>query len=203
MLRKSQARKSGRPLKTVMGKSARLALLILVVSFLIDGNAGQIVPYGVRSKCYKVVAKAAKGSSANSFCSGEAPSEVNVCARNIDDANSRVSAAELEVRSLNAAYCNKQSQEFCKSLGMTQGVCPPTGVRCNMPFRNECIEDADCKAPVYVCCATCEAEAAAFQCEGLTPRLIDALCQVSFHSFYLVLSMNTETPLRKSENAEF
>ena len=183
-----------------MGTSAQLAVtLIFILSVLIGNSAGQIVPYGVRSKCYKVIPKAAK--VANSFCTGEVPTEVFVCARNIDDANSRVLAAETEIRALNAAYCKRQSEDFCKSLGMSAGICPATGLRCKMPFHNECTEDADCKSPVFVCCATCEMETAAFQCEGMTPKLIDALCQVGFcnSSYFDICALN---PLLESQTLQ-
>ncbi len=153
-----------------------------MLSFLPGTFADPSVPYGVRSKCYKVFSKITQGLSSSSFCKIGPPSEVHVCAMNIDDANFRVRAMETEVRALNAAVCSKQSQDFCKSLGFTLGACPSAANRCKWPFKNECEEDADCKVPLKVCCATCEEETGALRCEGLTEKLKDAYCQVVFVS---------------------
>jgi hypothetical protein len=169
-----------------MGYSAQFALMFVLLLIILLGieNADSSVPYGVRSKCYKVISKVTQTMASSAFCRIGPPSEVTVCALNIDDANSRVRAMESEVRALNQAVCNKQSQDFCKSLGFgLTGACPAALYRCKTPFKNECVEDADCKVPLNVCCETCEEESASLKCEGFTGRLIDAYCQVIHFCF--------------------
>lgn len=172
-------------------------LLALMLSCLVGTFADPSVPYGVRSKCYKVFSKVTQGLATSAFCKIGPLSEVHVCAMNIDDANFRVRTMESEIRALNSAVCNKQSQDFCKSLGFTLGACPAAPYRCKMPFKNECEEDADCKVPVNVCCATCEEEAAALKCEGFTEKLKDAYCQVAFVSTFWFVDFPSEYILQK------
>jgi hypothetical protein len=164
-----------------MGHSVLLAMMLLtILGFLSQPTALEMIPYGTRSKCYRVVSKVVQTLANTAFCKTGPLGEVHVCARNIDDANARVLKMETEVRGLNQATCNLESQNVCKSLGFTQGGCPNAPQRCKMPFKNECSEDADCKAPVSICCQTCEEDIAALNCVGLTERLKDAYCQVSF-----------------------
>jgi hypothetical protein len=165
----------------LMGHSAQVIMIFMIMLGVLSGtNSNPSVPYGLRSKCYRVFSKAAQSLSSTAFCKIGTPSEVQVCAMNIDDANARVRAIEIEIRGLNLASCNKESQDFCKKLGFSEGACPAAPYRCKMPFKNECLEDADCKVPLQVCCATCEEESAAFQCDGFTEKLKDAYCQVGF-----------------------
>lgn len=177
-----------------MGYSAQFAVMIVILLGVLSRTiANPSVPYGLRSKCYRVYSKAAQTLSNTAFCKFGPPSEVNVCALNIDDANARVRAIEIEIRALNQASCNKESQDFCKKLGFSQGACPSAPYRCKMPFKNECLEDADCKVPVQVCCATCEAESEAFKCNGFTEKLKDAYCQVWFlfmHRSFIISLIN-------------
>jgi hypothetical protein len=163
-----------------MGYSAQIAIMLVI--FLMDFPLGTVTnptaPYGMRSKCYRIVSKLTQSLSNTAFCKSGPPSEVSICAMNIDDANDRVRAVEIEIRALNQAICNKQSVDFCKTLGFSKGACPAAETRCKMPWKNECLEDADCKVPSQVCCSTCEEDSEALRCEGFTEKLKDAYCQV-------------------------
>jgi hypothetical protein len=189
-----------------MGHSAHFSMMFVIMLGVLSGAFGNpLVPYGLRSKCYRVFSKVTQTLSSTAFCKIGPTSEVNVCALNIDDANTRVRAMEIEIRALNQASCNKESQNFCKILGFSQGACPAAPYRCKTPFKNECVEDADCKVPVNVCCATCEEESDAFKCEGFTEKLKDAYCQVVFFCRVLfsplidvILSENTQVPCSKT-----
>ena len=187
--------------QSAMSHASHFAMmLVFMLNFLLGTIANPSAPYGTRSKCYKVVSRVTQGLANSAFCKNGPPSEFRVCAMNIDDANSRARAIETEIRGLNTAVCNKQTQDFCKSLGFSSGACPNAAYRCSSPFKNECTEDADCKVPLYVCCATCEAETSALRCEGFTEKLIDAYCQVIFISFCSAISQSILKPL--SENSQ-
>jgi len=163
-----------------MGYSAQIAIMLVIhmMHFLLGTAANPTAPYGMRSKCYRIVSKISQSLSNTAFCKSGTPSEVHVCAMNIDDANDRVRALEIENRGLNQAVCNKESIDFCKTLGFSKGACPAAETRCKMSWKNECLEDADCKVPLQVCCSTCEEESELLGCEGFTEKLKDVYCQV-------------------------
>jgi hypothetical protein len=188
-----------------MGFSAQFTMILVIMLGILSGTvANPSVPYGLRSKCYRVFSKVSQSLSNTAFCKFGTPSEVRVCALNIDDANARVRAMEIEIRALNLASCNKESQDFCKKLGFSEGACPAAPYRCKLPFKNECLEDADCKVPVQICCATCEEESDAFKCDGFTEKLKDAYCQVRFTFPVLIHSFTYEREYgRKSEIVAF
>ena len=68
-----------------MGYSAQIAILLVIcmLDFFLGTVANPTAPYGLRSKCYKIVSKITEVLAKTAFCKSGPPSELRVCAINV------------------------------------------------------------------------------------------------------------------------